>query len=73
MTAADLHRALHERGIRTVLQRGESGGPRVSFLITAEHTPEEIDHAVGMLDGLPATQPTQRRAKHHEHLVASHA
>lgn len=43
--ASALHRRLAERGVRAVLHRGENGSPRVSLLITARHSPEEIDAA----------------------------
>ncbi len=47
---AGLHERLLERGIRTVLHRARNGhGPRVSFLITARHLPQQIDLAVDAL------------------------
>jgi 8-amino-7-oxononanoate synthase len=37
-------------GVRTVLRRGHNGHtPRISFLITARHTPQDIDRAVALL------------------------
>jgi 8-amino-7-oxononanoate synthase len=48
--ASLVHERLLRLGVRTVLQRGHNGhGPRLSFLITARHTPQEIDSAVEML------------------------
>ena len=45
-----LHDRLLHRGIRTILRRTPHGhGPRISFVITARHTPEAIDHAVTAL------------------------
>lgn len=44
--AASLHRRLTRAGVNTVLNRGEDGQPRVTFLFTSRHTPEEIDAAV---------------------------
>jgi 8-amino-7-oxononanoate synthase len=42
-----LHTELLRQGIRTVLRRAHNGsGPRISFLITALHLPEQIDFAV---------------------------
>ena len=69
--APALHRRLAERGIRTVLHRGEEGGPRVSFLIHAGHTPEEIDAAVSALGAafgvpLPTSPLTEREPRHEE-------
>jgi hypothetical protein len=36
---------LQQRGIAVVLIKGEAGQPRLSFLITARHTPQEIETA----------------------------
>ena len=48
--AAALHRRLLACGIRTVLQAGGCRtGSAVSFVITAAHTPSDIDRAVGVL------------------------
>ena len=42
-----LFERLGKKGIRTVLHQDRSGhGPRISFLISARHLPEEIDQAV---------------------------
>jgi 8-amino-7-oxononanoate synthase len=45
-----MHRHLLQQGIRAVLQQPRAGGaPRLSFLITASHTPIEIDEAVAAI------------------------
>jgi 8-amino-7-oxononanoate synthase len=40
---------LRRRGVAAVLIRGDDGHPRLSFLITVRHTPQEIDEAVGAI------------------------
>jgi 8-amino-7-oxononanoate synthase len=52
MSAPTLHRRLAERGVRAVLHRGENGSPRVSFLLTARHTPDEIDAAASTINAV---------------------
>lgn len=48
--ALSLHRALLRRGIRTVpMRRRDRGGARLGFLITARHSPLEIDLCVAAL------------------------
>jgi 8-amino-7-oxononanoate synthase len=45
-----LHERLLQLGVRTVLRRSHNDhGPCLSFLITARHTPQDIDGAVEML------------------------
>jgi 8-amino-7-oxononanoate synthase len=52
-TTLRLHERLLQNGVRTVLRRAPHGqGLRVSFVITARHTPEAIDRAVGALTGV---------------------
>lgn len=46
--AAELHRRLLDRGVRSVLLRGHGHGA-IGFLITAGHRPEDIDHAAERL------------------------
>lgn len=47
-----LHERLLAHGIRTVLLRAQARrGPRISFVITARHAPEEIDRAGQILAG----------------------
>ncbi|HEX8906650.1 MAG TPA: hypothetical protein VF771_17500, partial [Longimicrobiaceae bacterium] len=43
--------ALRRRGVRAVLLAPPrpGAGPRLCFLITAAHTPRDIDHATGAL------------------------
>ncbi len=47
--AATLQRRLEDRGVRAVLNRGEDGNPRLTFLLTSRHTPAEIDGAVAAI------------------------
>ena len=49
LSATKLHRHLLGHGVRTVLYRGEGSRARVSFLITARHTSEEIDFVTAAL------------------------
>jgi 8-amino-7-oxononanoate synthase len=47
---ATLHKRLAERGVRAVLHRPAcQRATRCSFLVTAGHTPEQIDRAIGAL------------------------
>ncbi|HMQ30287.1 MAG TPA: aminotransferase class I/II-fold pyridoxal phosphate-dependent enzyme [Chloroflexaceae bacterium] len=41
--------ALGRLGVRAVLRRGHGGGPRLSLIVTAAHTPSQIDRAVLLL------------------------
>ena len=43
------HQALLDEGIRTVLHRANGDRARISFVLTARHSPSEIDHAVACL------------------------
>lgn len=67
---ATLHRLLLERGLRTVLSRGENAQPRLSFLLTARHTPEEIEAATAALSAVSRMQPLPfkpiNKETHHE-------
>ena len=59
LPAATLHRRLEARGVRAVLNRGEDGNPRVTFLLTSRHTPAQIDVAVAAIvdaAGKPSAQ-----------------
>jgi 8-amino-7-oxononanoate synthase len=48
--AAELHRRMSREGLRCVLHHPRNGyRAQISFLITARHCPEEIDHAVVVL------------------------
>lgn len=50
-----LHRGLLSRGVQAVLRQAPTGdGLRISFLITARHSPEAIDRAVATLSRLCA-------------------
>lgn len=48
--AVSLHQRLRECGVRTVLHRGpDKAGPRISWLITVQHRPQELTQAVEAL------------------------
>lgn len=50
LDARRLHERLFNLGVRTVLRRSHKGGePRLSFIITARHRPDEIERAVNVL------------------------
>jgi 8-amino-7-oxononanoate synthase len=71
MTASSLHQRLMESRLRAVLHRGEVGGARLSFLITARHTPAEIDTATAAICAANKHSlfiPT-RKETHHEKIV----
>jgi hypothetical protein len=55
LSATALHDRLAARGVRTVLNRGTDGQPRVNFLVTAMHTPDEIDAAVSAVGVVRST------------------
>lgn len=58
----DLHRRLREAGIETVLRQGRCRpGPLLTFLLRADHTPEEIERAV---DTLARLVQRNRRTSH---------
>jgi 8-amino-7-oxononanoate synthase len=64
-----LHEQLLKQGIQTVLHQARNGhGPRVSFLITARHAPEELDRSVIALSRARARQrpPVHLEAKAQE-------
>jgi 8-amino-7-oxononanoate synthase len=56
--ASYLHRQLARRGIRTVL-RNSDGRQRLTFVLTARHTPEAIDHATAALAKIRKLQASQ--------------
>ncbi|WP_296804615.1 aminotransferase class I/II-fold pyridoxal phosphate-dependent enzyme [Thiocapsa sp.] len=64
MDALRLHRLLRHQGIRSVPMRGHGRGePRLGFLITARHEPEQIDACLAALAaalGPTRRQPTER-------------
>lgn len=50
LDTSTLHYGLLRLGVRAVLHCGHNGyGPRISFLITAQHTMRDIDHVVDVL------------------------
>lgn len=49
-----LHEGLRQRGINTVLVRGENDRPRLAFLLTARHQPRDIQEAVEAVADLAA-------------------
>jgi 8-amino-7-oxononanoate synthase len=63
---ATLHQRLLERGILTALSRGENGRPQISFLLTARHTPEEIDTAVSAIIAVLADQETSTKVNYEQ-------
>jgi 8-amino-7-oxononanoate synthase len=54
LDAIGLHQRLLERGIQTVLHRGQNGtGPLISFILTARHSLMDMDRAVnGLVSGI---------------------
>lgn len=49
--SASIHENLVRRGVKAVLHKGGRGrAPLISFIVTARHTPFEIDHAAGIID-----------------------
>jgi 8-amino-7-oxononanoate synthase len=67
LDAETLHGRLQEMGTRTVLHRPRADqGARLSFIITASHTPADIDAAVGALASLarPASAANTPEATH---------
>jgi len=61
IAAEDLHEELRERGIETVLHRGEGGGKAwISFILTARHSANEIDTALAHLAGALAREQRLR-------------
>jgi 8-amino-7-oxononanoate synthase len=47
--AESLHRRLLELGVRTVLRRDSDGAARISFILSARHTPGDIEQGVRAL------------------------
>jgi hypothetical protein len=57
--ARTLHDRLLRAGIRTVLHKAHSGsGALISFIITARHTFDDIDHAATALSTATAARMT---------------
>jgi len=72
MNAVAMHEQLLRRNIRAVLHKGGSGNaPRLSFIITARHTPNDIDTAVNCLNDFIANGNAlmQRSGGEHERAV----
>jgi hypothetical protein len=61
LEAAELHGRLAARGIRTVQHRGREGdGGRITFVLTALHTPQDINQALASLaDALRRRAPSK--------------
>ena len=58
--AAALHERLRGLGVHTVLHDGGGRTPRISFLLTASHTPGDVDAAVAALERARTTlRPAQ--------------
>jgi len=75
LDAAALYRRLLRLGVRTVLRRaGGSAEVRISFLITARHTPDEIDRAVDALseaaERVSLRSPPEHRRGHTDSVVS---
>jgi 8-amino-7-oxononanoate synthase len=59
-----LHEELSQRGVETVLHRGERGKrARISFIVTARHSPTEIEQALAHLAGAIANQEKKGTGK----------
>jgi 8-amino-7-oxononanoate synthase len=52
-----VHRELLDLGIGTILRRGCDGAPTLSLIITARHSPSDIEHVVNALAGIVHEQP----------------
>jgi 8-amino-7-oxononanoate synthase len=48
-TAVSVHAKLQQRGVHALLQRNSSSGSQLTLVVTARHTPEEIDEAMETL------------------------
>ena len=60
--SASLHENLLRRGVKAVLHKGGRGkAPLVSFIITARHTPFEIDQAVEIIDEIVNSETPMRQ------------
>lgn len=69
---AKIHNALLQRGVRTVLHRARHGfQAQISFLITARHRIQDIDHATDALKDViqRATSPGLFLEKHYEQSI----
>jgi 8-amino-7-oxononanoate synthase len=67
--AASTHERLLRSGIRTVAHHARNGQrSRISLLVTARHTPAEIDHAVAAIEDATGIEQrdTFRSGDHHE-------
>jgi 8-amino-7-oxononanoate synthase len=50
LDGVQLHENLRHKGVETVLHRGRNGSkPQVSLLLTASHTPQDIDRLTEVL------------------------
>ena len=69
MDPAELHRRLLSLGVRTVLHHGREGnGARISFVVTALHTPKDINQALSCLaDLLRCESPCKSREREDNH------
>ncbi len=57
-----LHSRLLQLGVHTVLHRSRNGNnPRISFIITARHTPRDIDRAVDTLEHAAGIKKIKRQ------------
>jgi 8-amino-7-oxononanoate synthase len=68
--AETFHKHLLDRGVRTVLHQKRNGqGASLSFLITARHTPDELDYAVNVLADLANKKDWQRTTREANHEI----
>jgi 8-amino-7-oxononanoate synthase len=66
MPASVLHRRLAERGVHAVLHGGAKGQPRISFLLTSQHTCSEITTAVSAIAAVSLPPVTSNGINHEE-------
>jgi 8-amino-7-oxononanoate synthase len=72
LDAVQLHERLRRQGVETVLQRGRNGcEARVSFLLTANHMPQDIDRAMEALAQILSAQGNAKSHLKHKALEAS--
>jgi 8-amino-7-oxononanoate synthase len=67
--ATALHQRLTNRGVQTVLHGGTQGQPRISFLLTTQHTSAQIDAAVLAIAEASVPQPPGSKEVLHEESV----
>jgi 8-amino-7-oxononanoate synthase len=64
LDALSIHEKMSSRGVSTILHRGEGGrGKRISFIVTAQHTRDEIDATLTALRDTLAKEANKTRGK----------